>query len=336
LTVLTNVIEMRSAKTLMLLALAASFAASTPGCAGKNKNSKSAQSKATMAASKEASDASEDAFARGANRPPTPKTLFALAQIMESQGKDDQAEPVLRRIIADEPKFMPAYVDLAELRMRQRQIEEAYNTLTAGLKIQPNEPILLNNRGMCQVLLKDYEGALANFTRATSLRPDDARYRSNMAMTLALMGRYDESYSLYTLVMSPKDARENLAVLAEANGDPNRAEDFRHGKKSIAKAPTPAPAPMAIVAPVVPVAPATQPAVAIIAAPATQPILAMEIISEAADGEMNSESIASTPMPIKAKPEVIKATPATQPAVVTIAAPATQPIDFEEAIEDPT
>ena len=291
----------RSVKpTMLVLVLAASFAAATPGCASKNKSreGKKPQTKpsAAAAAKDAAAEAGDDDFQRGASRPPTPKTLYALAQILQTQGKDDQAEPVLMRVIADEPRFMAAYCDLAELRMRQRRIEEAYNVLSAGLKVVPDEPILLNNRGMCQVLLKDYEGALANFTRAAAVRPDDARYRSNMAMTLALMGRYDESYSLYVLVMTPKDARENLATLAEANGDHDRAEQFRQGKKTIAKAqpsapavalaPAPATQPAAAIVAV----PATQPAVVIVATPATQPARGTEMVNYEIEGDMNSES----------------------------------------------
>jgi tetratricopeptide (TPR) repeat protein len=281
---------------MMALALAGSFAA-MPGCSSwkHKKGDNAAQTKPAMAASKEASDAADDDFARGANRPPTPKTLYALAQILESQGKDDQAEQILRRIIAEEPRFLPAYCDLAELRLRQRRVDDAYSTLSAGLKVTPDDPILLNNRGMCQVLLKEYEGALANFTRASSLRPDDARYRSNMAMALAMLRRYDESFSLYTLVMTPKDARANLAVLAEANGDTERAEQFRNGKKTVAKAPAPTPIPAPAPVVVVPI-PAPVKAAPIVEQPATQPILATEIVNDEADGEMNSESVVSAPV----------------------------------------
>jgi len=36
-------------------------------------------------------------FENGANRPPTAKTLFTMADILASQGKDAEAEFVLRR-----------------------------------------------------------------------------------------------------------------------------------------------------------------------------------------------------------------------------------------------
>ena len=321
-----------------IVGLSAMLATASPGCLWKHKDKKDgSQTRPVLSAGSNVNVSGEgdDSFEKGVNRPPTPKTLYSLAQILESQGKDDQAEPILRRIIADEPRFMPAYCDLAELQMRQRRIEDAYRTLSAGLKISRDEPILLNNRGMCQVLLKDYEGAYANFTRASALRPDDARYRSNLAMTLAMLGRYDESYSLYTLVMSPQDARHNVALLAESCGDTDRAEEIRHGKH--AAVPAKAPAPVAVS-----IAPAPAPAVA--AAPTTAPaIVKVEKIAEQptiAPAIAKVEKIAEQPTtaPAIAKVEEIEEQPTTAPAIAEVnAEPATQPaIAQVVAIEQPT
>jgi hypothetical protein len=52
----------------------------------------------------------------------------------------------------------------------------------------------------------------------------DARYRGNMALALGMLGRYEESLSLYQQVVSPSDAHFNLAVICDARKDPARAE----------------------------------------------------------------------------------------------------------------
>jgi hypothetical protein len=321
-----------------IVSLSAVLATASPGCLWKHKGKKDgSQTRPVSSAgsSVNVSGEGDDSFEKGINRPPTPKTLYSLAQILESQGKDDQAEPILRRIVADEPRFMPAYCDLAELQMRQRRIEDAYRTLSAGLKISRDEPILLNNRGMCQVLLKDYEGAYANFTRASALRPDDARYRSNLAMTLAMLGRYDESYSLYTLVMSPQDARHNVALLAEAVGDTDRAEEIRHGKH--AAVPAKAPTPVAVSAP-----PAPTPAIA--AAPTTVPaIVKVEKIEEhptTAPPIPKIEKVAEQPTtaPVIAKADAQSATQPATAQIVAIEQPTTVPAiaEVEKVAEQPT
>ena len=87
-------------------------------------------------------------FQTQANRPPTPKTLWATAQILANQGKDKECEYILNRIIREDPKFLPARNSLAELQMRQGRTNEAIETLQDALRIQPKDPVLLNNLGM--------------------------------------------------------------------------------------------------------------------------------------------------------------------------------------------
>jgi len=273
------------------------------GCASSNQKSANAYKQSAVSAEKPA----DDPFEQGMNRPPTPKTLYSLAQMFEAQGKDAQADPVLRRIIAIEPRYMPAYCDLAEIQMRQRRIDDAERTLSAGVKFGPREPILLNNRGMCHLLSHDYDAALADFTQATALRPDDARCRSNMAVALAMLGRYDESLSLYTLVMPASDAYHNLAVLCDARGDSKGAAEYRTGKRPSADANIDSPAVKTV-------------AIAPIETPAEVPTEAL-IATPKVHAAISAEPVAATPvaMPTVATPPIETAAIATPPADADLA-----------------
>jgi Flp pilus assembly protein TadD len=157
------------------------------------------------------------------DRPPTAKTLHAMAQILAAQGKNAESEWALRRVIHEYPLFMPAYCDLAELYMRQRRPEAAVAVLHAGLEVSPNDPILLNNLGMCRVTQGQYEDAMGLFTQAAAGAPVDARYRANMAMALGMLGRYEESLALYEQVLPPAQAHYNLSILCTARNDSERA-----------------------------------------------------------------------------------------------------------------
>lgn len=159
---------------------------------------------------------SEFEFQSGRDRPPTPKTLYAMAGIFAAQGKDTESELLMKRIVREYPEFFPVYNSLAELQMRQRRVSEAINTLSAGLRIRSRDPVLLNNLGMCRMIRKDYEKALEMFTTAAGVIPGNARYRANMAVTLGLMGRYEESLSLFKQVLPEDQAGHNLSVLREA------------------------------------------------------------------------------------------------------------------------
>ena len=156
---------------------------------------------------------SDLAFEQGANQPPTVKTLYALADILSTQGKNVQAELVLKRIIQEHPEFLPAWNSLAELQMRQRHIDEAVNTLSTAQKINPKDPVLLNNMGMCYMIRQDYNKALEMFTATTGVKPENARYRANMAICLAFLGRDDEALSLYRQILPEKQAQHNLNII---------------------------------------------------------------------------------------------------------------------------
>ena len=165
----------------------------------------------------------EDSFAEGSDLPPAPKTLEAFARVLVSQGKDDQAQFVLLRITREHPQYLPAYVELSELYLRNGRVDDAAEALIVGLRIAPSDPVLLNNLGMCWLLRRDYSRALDTFTAAAASMPEDARYRSNMATALGMLGRYDEAIALYEQVVPLDEAHHNLAVVCQARGDDERA-----------------------------------------------------------------------------------------------------------------
>jgi Flp pilus assembly protein TadD len=150
------------------------------------------------------------------DQPPTAKTLYSMAQILATQGKDAQCEFVLRRCVQEYPQFTPAYNSLAELQMRQGRIHEAIEALSAALEIRPQDPILLNNRGMCLLLRKEYTQALAHFTEAAGRVPEREKYRANMAAALGLLGRQEECLALLQQVLPGEKAEHNAQVLRQA------------------------------------------------------------------------------------------------------------------------
>jgi Flp pilus assembly protein TadD len=168
----------------------------------------------------------ESDFQKHRNRPPTAKTLYAMADILATQGRESDSEIIMRRIVQEHPEFLPAYNDLAELQMRQAHIEQAIETLDKGLRIYANDPVLLNNLGMCCLLQKEYEKAVALFTRAAAVIPQSARYRSNLAVALALACREEESLSLFMQVLPRDQADHNLNILRQAR----KIADSEHGR----------------------------------------------------------------------------------------------------------
>ncbi len=155
-------------------------------------------------------------FDAASNRPPTPKTLYSMAEILATQGKDAECEFVLRRCISDYPQFTPAYNRLAELQMRQGRVHEAVDTLSVALEISPRDPVLLNNMGMCLLVRKEYDKAAERFGQAAGVVPENKRYRANMATALGLLGRDQEALALWCQILPEAQAKHNLETVHKA------------------------------------------------------------------------------------------------------------------------
>lgn len=147
------------------------------------------------------------------DRPPAAKTLYIMADILAAQGREREAEQMLVRILKESPDFFPAYNRLAELQMQNRRIPEAIKTLKDGLEVNPKDPVLLNNMGMCWLIRKNHEKALDYFTQAAGILPENTRYRSNMATALLLLNRCEEALALYEQLLPKEEALENIQIL---------------------------------------------------------------------------------------------------------------------------
>lgn len=163
--------------------------------------------------------AGDDGFDDAIDRPPTPRTLLMMSRLLNGEQRYSEAEYVLKGIVDDEPMYLPAWADLADLQLQMRRPGEAIATLEHALELAPGDPILRNNLGMTRLQGDDVMGALAEFERAAQADPHEARYQANYAMALGLAGRYEESLLAYIEVVSPAEALYNVGVLSESRGD---------------------------------------------------------------------------------------------------------------------
>lgn len=159
----------------------------------------------------------------GGHKPPNAKTLFAMSRVLIAEGRTSDAMMLLRRVIHDTPTCLSAYVELAGIHMRQSQPSSAAEVLTAGLKVAPADPVMLNDLGVTYLALRQPEAALDAFQRAVAAAPHQSRYVANVALSQALLGQYAKALATYKQVMPPAQAHHNLAVVCERRGDNERA-----------------------------------------------------------------------------------------------------------------
>ena len=166
----------------------------------------------------------DDDFALGTDRPPSAKTLYAMAALIRTQERLIEYEAILQRIIRQYPKFLPAHCDLAEHLTRQNRIGEAIETLATGLRVSKRDPVLLNNIGLCYLMKGDYEQAARRFEQAAGVNPQQARYRANLAVALGMLGRDSEARALFRQVIGTRDVEHNLGILRKAHAAVSRPD----------------------------------------------------------------------------------------------------------------
>jgi len=84
--------------------------------------------------------------------------------------------PIARaeRALAAEPRSVQRFVELAVAQSGARQFREAIETLTRGLAIAPDDPMLLRWRGHRYLSVREFDKALDDLTRG--FRRDSANY----------------------------------------------------------------------------------------------------------------------------------------------------------------
>lgn len=100
--------------------------------------------------------------------------------------------------------------------------DQAQAYYSAALKIVPNQPEVLSNLGLSYALSKQLPLAESTLQQAAAQPGADMRVRQNLALVLALEGKFDTAQSVAQEDLSPIDAAENVAAIRQmiAQADP--------------------------------------------------------------------------------------------------------------------
>jgi len=113
---------------------------------------------------------------------------------------------------------------------------QAQNSFETAVKVQKNDPQLLNNLGYLLYEMGEYDDAAKHLKRAAKLAPQDARILNNLALTQAERGNYDEAYKAFARALGDYTGHVNLAVRLQRHGQYKRA--IKHLEKALALKPS--------------------------------------------------------------------------------------------------
>lgn len=79
----------------------------------------------------------------------------------------------------------------------------------------PEEPAILSNLGLSYILSKDLKQAETTLRRAAANPRAEKRVRQNLALSLALQGKFDEAEKIAAGDLPPEEASANIAALRD-------------------------------------------------------------------------------------------------------------------------
>ncbi|WP_159991785.1 tetratricopeptide repeat protein [Pelistega ratti] len=113
---------------------------------------------------------------------------YALAMLYEKRGELWPAEKLLREIIKEDPQMSEGYNALGYIFAdHQYNLEEAKELLNQALRLDPNNPYVLDSMGWLHYRLRNYDFALRYLERAFEIEPQ-ATIAAHLADTYMALG----------------------------------------------------------------------------------------------------------------------------------------------------
>jgi tetratricopeptide (TPR) repeat protein len=122
-----------------------------------------------------------------------PEAQLNLGTLYADQGRYQEAERAYRKAIERQPRFIPAYVNMAHLLSGMERETEAEGFLRRGLELNADGADLHHALGLSLVRQKKLEQATNALATAAELAPDNARYSYVYAVALQSSGKLAEA-----------------------------------------------------------------------------------------------------------------------------------------------
>jgi Flp pilus assembly protein TadD len=106
------------------------------------------------------------------------------------------------------------------------RFEEAQRAYGEALALAPNDAGILTNMGVSHIMAGEPETAEPILRQAVAVQGAPPEARQNLAIALALQGRFDEAEQLERIDLPPAQAAANMAYLRGLLSDPRRWGDL--------------------------------------------------------------------------------------------------------------
>ncbi len=167
-----------------------------------------------------------------------PENHMNLASLYAQMNRAGDAESELRTALRLDPDFVPAMVNLADLYRAGKREEEGQQLLLRAIAKAPDAAEPLHALGLLKVRQKNYPEALALFSKAAALQPDNTRYSYVYAVALQSSGKSVQAVRVLEAVHKRRPADREILVglisFDRENGNLTSAIKYAQELKSLA------------------------------------------------------------------------------------------------------
>ena len=154
--------------------------------------------------------------------------LGAYGKSLSDSGRLQEAASVLERSHTPERPNWSIYSAQGSVADKLGEHQTAQNYYNAALQIAPGEPSILSNLGLSYALTKQLPLAEQTLRQAASHPRADSRVRQNLALILALEGKFAEAEQVEREVLPPQEAASNVAQIRQMIAQSNTWRDIQN------------------------------------------------------------------------------------------------------------
>jgi tetratricopeptide (TPR) repeat protein len=120
--------------------------------------------------------------------PADPRVFHRIGRMMDQAGSPDDARTQYRRALELEPAYTPALLSLATLELREGFHDRALGLLNDRLAQNPEENDVRFALAETLIAIKDFAGAIQEYERLVSIRPESVLALNNLAFLYMMVG----------------------------------------------------------------------------------------------------------------------------------------------------
>jgi Flp pilus assembly protein TadD len=166
-----------------------------------------------------------------------PENRSTLGTFLGQMGRHYEAETQFLAAIRLNPRFGPAYVNLADLYRVSNREADARRILVQGLEAIPDDPSLHHSLGLALARAGELQEAVGALSRASTLAPDNVRYTYAYAVALHSSGEVAAAIRTLEAALDrhPND-RDILFALSTFHRDEGRGSEALRYAERLAQA----------------------------------------------------------------------------------------------------